>query len=81
MPVVGVITTIITVIQLVKNHLEEIRGFIQRTFGDEALAVFDKIVSVITNIGDTIKNVFSDGNSLAVAVTHFCHAKKEKSLL
>lgn len=60
--VVGVITTIITVIQLVKNHLEEIRGFIQRTFGDEALAVFDKIVSVITNIGDTIKNVFSDGN-------------------
>ena len=24
--------------------------------------VFDKIVSVITNIGDTIKNVFSDGN-------------------
>lgn len=52
----------ITVIQLVKNHLEEIRGFIQRTFGDEALAVFDKIVSVITNIGDTIKNVFSDGN-------------------
>jgi hypothetical protein len=59
---VGVITTIITVIQLVKNHLEEIRGFIQRTFGDEALAVFDKIVSVITNIGDTIKNVFSDGN-------------------
>ena len=62
LPVVGVITTIITVIQLVKNHLEEIRGFIQRTFGDEALAVFDKIVSVITNIGDTIKNAFSDGN-------------------
>lgn len=62
LPVVGVITTIITVIQLVKNHLEEIRGFIQRTFGDEALAVFDKIVSVITNVGNTIKNVFSDGN-------------------
>ena len=62
LPVVGVITTIITVIQLVKNHLEEIRSFIQRTFGDEALAVFDKIVAVFTNIGDTIKNVFSDGN-------------------
>lgn len=62
LPVVGVITTIITVIQLVKNHLEEIRSFIQRTFGDEALAVFDKVVAVITNIGNTIKNVFSDGN-------------------
>ena len=58
----GVITTIITVIQLVKNHLEEIRGFIQKTFGNGALAVFDKIVAVITNIGNTIKNVFSDGN-------------------
>lgn len=62
LPVVGVFTAIVTVIQLVKNHLEEIRSFIQRTFGDEALAVFDKIVAVITNIGDTIKGVFSDGN-------------------
>lgn len=62
LPVVGVFTAIVTVIQLVKNHLEEIRSFIQRTFGDEALAVFDKIVEVIRNIGDTIKGVFSDGN-------------------
>jgi len=62
LPVVGVFTAIVTVIQLVKNHLEEIRSFIQRTFGDEALAIFDKIVAVITNIGDTIKGVFSDGN-------------------
>lgn len=62
LPVVGVITTIITVFQMVKNHLEEIRGFIQKTFGDEALAVFDKVVAVITNIGNTIKGVFSDGN-------------------
>lgn len=62
LPVVGVITTIITVIQMVRTHLEEIRGFIQKTFGDEALAVFDKVVAVITNIGNTIKGVFSDGN-------------------
>lgn len=62
LPVVGVFTAIVTVIQLVKNHLQEIRGFIQKTFGDEALAVFDKIVAVITNVGNTIKNVFSDGN-------------------
>lgn len=62
LPVVGVVTTIITVFQMVKNHLEEIRGFIQKTFGDEALAVFDKVVEVVTNIGNTIKGVFSDGN-------------------
>lgn len=62
LPVVGVITAIVTVIQLVKDHLQEIRGFIEKTFGEEALAVFDKVVEVITNIGNTIKNVFSDGN-------------------
>lgn len=62
LPVVGVITAIITAVQLVKSHLKEIRGFIQKTFGDGALAVFDKVVAVITNIGDTIRNVFSDGN-------------------
>ena len=62
LPVVGAITTIITVIKLVQTHLEEIRSFIQRTFGDEALAVFDKIVAVITNVENTIKNVFSGEN-------------------
>ena len=62
LPVVGVITTIITVIKLVQTHLEEVRSFIQRTFGDEALAVFDKIVAVITNVGNTIKNVSSGEN-------------------
>lgn len=62
LPIVGVITTVITVFQLVKKHLQEIRGFIQKTFGDEALAVFDKVVAIITSIGETIKNIFSDGN-------------------
>jgi TP901 family phage tail tape measure protein len=62
LPIVGVITAIITAVQLVKNHLQEIRAFIEKTFGSEALAVFDKVVAVITNIGDTIKNVFSEGN-------------------
>ena len=62
LPIVGVITAIITVVKLFKNHLEEIRGFIQRTFGDKALAVFDKIVATITNVGNVIKNIFSDSN-------------------
>lgn len=62
LPVVGAITTIITVIQLVKDHLEDIRKFIKKTFGSEALAVFDKVIAVITNIGNTIKSVFSDSN-------------------
>ena len=35
LPIVGVITTIITVIQLVKDHLDDIRQFIGKTFGSE----------------------------------------------
>lgn len=62
LPIVGVVTMVITVFKLVKDHLQEIRGFIQKTFGDEALAVFDKIIAVVTNVGETIKNIFSDGN-------------------
>lgn len=62
LPFVGVVTMVITVFKMVKEHLQEIRGFIQKTFGDEALAVFDKVIAIITSVGETIKNIFSDGN-------------------
>lgn len=62
LPIVGVVTTVITVFKMVKEHLQEIREFIKKTFGDEALEVFDKAVEVITSVGETIKNIFSDGN-------------------
>ena len=62
MPIVGVVTAVITVFKMVKNHLQEIRAFIKKTFGDEALAVFDKVVSIVGSVGETIKNIFSDGN-------------------
>ncbi len=62
LPIVGVITTVITVFKLVKEHLQEIRGFIRKTFGDEALAVFDKVVAIISTVGETVKSIFSSGN-------------------
>ena len=62
LPIVGIVTAVITVFKMLRDHLQEVRDFIQRTFGDEALAVFDKIVAVITNVGETIKGIFSDGN-------------------
>lgn len=66
LPVVGVVTAIITVVQLLRNHFDEVRDAIGRIFGEGGLAVFDKIVSVVTMVGETIKSVFSDGN-LAIA--------------
>lgn len=59
LPVVGVIALIAGAIYMVVTHLEEVRGFIQKVFGDDALKIFDKFVNTITSIGKAIKAVFS----------------------
>lgn len=62
LPIIGIITAIGVAIKLVSGNIEEVRGFIQRTFGDTGLAIFDKVWSVITNIGNALKGVFSGGD-------------------
>lgn len=62
LPVVGVITLIISVIQILRDNMDKVRAIVERVFGKAGLAVFDKTVAAITNIGETIKNVFTDGN-------------------
>ena len=62
LPVVGVIGLIIAAIQIFRDHMDDIRNGIEKVFGPAGVAVFDKIVGVITNIGDTIKGIFSEGN-------------------
>lgn len=61
-PIVGAITAVITVIQLVRKNLDKIRDFVGKIFGEKGLEVFDKIVALISSVGETIRNVFSDGN-------------------
>ena len=61
-PVVGIVTGVITAVQLLRNHFDKVRAAIGRIFGEGGLAVFDKIVAVVTTVGETIKGVFSDGN-------------------
>lgn len=62
LPVVGVIGLIVAAVQILMDHLDEVRGFIEKVFGPAGVAVFDKVVQVITNIGETIKGIFSEGN-------------------
>lgn len=62
LPVVGVITLIISAIQILRNNLDKVREIVGRVFGEGGLAVFDKVVSAVTNIGNAIKNIFTDGN-------------------
>lgn len=62
LPIVGIIGGVALAIKLISGNLEEVRGWIQQTFGDGALAVFDKVWGVIQNVGAAIKGVFSGEN-------------------
>ena len=62
LPVVGVITAVITAVQLLRKHFDKVREAVGNIFGEKGLEIFDKIVAVVTSVGETIKGVFSDGN-------------------
>lgn len=62
-PLVGIIAAVGGAIYYVSTHLEQVRGFIQKTFGDEGLAVFDKLWGIITQVGTAIKNAFFTSGS------------------
>lgn len=67
-PVIGVISSIIAVVSILGDHLEDIRGIIQNVFGDTGVAVFDKFMGVLQNVGSFITGLFADGgvaNALA----------------
>ena len=62
LPVVGVVTAVITAVQLLRKHFDKVREAVGNIFGEKGLEIFDKIVAVVTSVGETIKGVFSDGN-------------------
>ncbi|WP_217958075.1 phage tail tape measure protein [Acutalibacter muris] len=62
LPIVGIIGGVALAIKLISGNLEEVRGWIQQTFGDGALAVFDKVWGVIQNVGAAISGIFSGEN-------------------
>ena len=57
-PVIGIVTAVITAVQLLRNHFDEVRNAVGRIFGEGGLAVFDKIVSAVTAAGEAIKTSF-----------------------
>lgn len=62
LPIVGIITAVITVVQLLRKNFDKVREAVGRIFGDKGLEIFDKIVAAVSAAGDAIKNVFSGGN-------------------
>lgn len=62
LPVIGIVTAIIAAIELLRKNFDKVREAVGRIFGEKGLEIFDKIVAVVTSVGETIKGVFSDGN-------------------
>lgn len=61
LPIVGVISSIIAVVSILGDHLEDIRGIVGNVFGDAGLAVFDTFIGGLQNIGNFITGLFQDG--------------------
>lgn len=58
LPIIAIITALVVVFKLITGNLEEIREKIKNTFGDGALAVFDKLVSIFKNVAGEAKKIF-----------------------
>lgn len=58
-PVIVAIGTIIALFSILGDHLDDIRGLVQNTFGEQGVAVFDGFVGAVQNIGATIQQALS----------------------
>ena len=61
LPIVGVITLIISVIQILRNNMDKVRAVVERVFGKAGLAAFDKFIGFISKISEAVKGFLSDG--------------------
>lgn len=59
LPIVAVVSSIIAVISIMGDHLDDARAAIGNVFGEQGLAVFDGAKAAIQNVGDTIAQAFS----------------------
>lgn len=53
------IGTAIALFSILGDHLDDIRGLVQNTFGEQGVAVFDGFVGAVQNVGATIQQAFS----------------------
>lgn len=58
-PVIVAIGTIIALFSILGDHLDDIRGLVQNTFGEQGVAIFDGFVGAVQNVGATIRQAFS----------------------
>lgn len=78
LPIIGVIAAIVAGVQILFGNLGKVHDFIETKFGKKAADVFDKIMNAVKNVGDTIRNIFSD-ESLGNAKNFLINMFGEKS--
>lgn len=59
LPIVAVVSSIIAVISIMGDHLDDVRTAIGNVFGEQGLAVFDGAKAAIQNVGNIIAQAFS----------------------
>lgn len=59
LPIVAVVSSVIAVISIMGDHLDDVRTAIGNVFGEQGLAVFDGAKAAIQNVGNTIAQAFS----------------------
>lgn len=58
-PVITAIGTVIALVSILGDHLGDIRGLVQTTFGEQGVAIFDGFVGAVQNVGAVIQQAFS----------------------
>lgn len=53
------IGTVIALVSILGDNLDNIRGIIQNTFGEQGVALFDGFVGVVQNVAGTLQKAFS----------------------
>ena len=53
------IGTVIALVSILGDNLDNIRGIIQNTFGEQGVAMFDGFVGVVQNVAGTLQKAFS----------------------
>lgn len=68
LPVIGIITAIGVAIKLISGNLDEVRGFIQKTFGDTGVAAFDAMIAVVEQLKAVLPGLLDQLGQMAAAI-------------
>lgn len=58
-PIITGLGTVVALVSLFGDHLDDIRGLVQNVFGEKGVAIFDSFVGAVQSLGDKVAGAFS----------------------